>query len=943
MTKMETFTPKNSESIPNNTFSWIWDAGAHKEYNAWRWFRRQWNWQGGEAQLAITADSRFRLWINGAWVADGPVRAWPEHYQAERVNLAPYLRPGTNELRVLVQFFGSGNFHVVPQRAGLAATLFENDLEVLRTDSSWEVSEASEYIAEAPRISVQLPPTEIYDARRAGNEQWHAATPIPGPPPWNVERWRDVAQPTRDRIEIQTEPSAQWIQKCDPVYSVPLLHLLYPGTVTESIRMSRAMALASLVEVTSNGPFKWFVGTDWEIYVDGEKIDPLAWSPSPGTHRVAAAFTSLFSDRVDIAFGYPQSDGLNWRHPLGTDNVSASPWVLIQPDNLRFQGDDHYWLGHPSGFLDELETQYLAAKDSWREATRSGDEFSKWLSPRARTLPQECLFHADPDGDFRARCPLEPATLERRGDGWSIPHREGCDIELHFDLGDQIAGFHELETDAPAGALVDLALVEFIHEDGVVQHTIGARNGFRLIAKEGRNTFLSRQRRSGRHLFLTIRNASRPVMLLGLSVIESRYPAESPKPFRCSDDALTRIWAAAHRTMQLSMDDVYIDSLYEQTLWVGDARVEQLYGLRSYDARDISLRSMRLAAESAFRAPMVLSQVPSCWENILPVWSFLWVVSVWDYYFHTGDAAVLQTVWPAIKKNLRGASYQLNERCLMEAPWWNLFEWAHVDNEQRTVGYVSMFFLAAVQSARRIEMIIGDTNERGWLESLERRLRWGLETLWNEKEGLYHESVHRDGTLSARFSIHPQFLAALYGAADADRGARLLDRIASDTTLEQLASPFALQFYCEALEKFGREAEILTLIRRHYQPMVEIGTTLWEALPGSRTTPPGFPTRSHCHGWSACPMDFLPRIVLGISVVEPGSRKFTISPQPHGLTWAEGCYATPFGAILIHWTLENGCFSLLVQHPSECEIEYVANEALQSVAQAANISFSNLV
>ena len=226
--------------------------------------------------------------------------------------------------------------------------------------------------------------------------------------------------------------------------------------------------------------------------------------------------------------------------------------------------------------------------------------------------------------------------------------------------------------------------------------------------------------------------------------------------------------------------------------------------------------------------------------------------------------------------------------------------------------------------------MIEDPDERGWLASLARRLHWGIETLWNAPRGLYHESVHRDGTLSDRFSIHPQFLTALYGAADDARGQQLLDRIAGSggRDLEGLASPFALHFYCEALEKFGREAAILDLFRAYYTPMVEAGTTLWEALPESRTTPPGFPTRSHCHGWSACPAHFLPRIVLGIRPVGVGAREFVVSPQPHGLTWARGCVTTPHGPVVVRWETHDNTVVLDIVHPEGCEVRFETNEQL---------------
>jgi hypothetical protein len=121
--------------------------------------------------------------------------------------------------------------------------------------------------------------------------------------------------------------------------------------------------------------------------------------------------------------------------------------------------------------------------------------------------------------------------------------------------------------------------------------------------------------------------------------------------------------------------------------------------------------------------------------------------------------------------------------------------------------------------------------------------------------------------------------------------------------------------------------------------MVLIGTTLWEALPGSRTTPPGFPTRSHCHGWSACPLDFLPRILCGLRAVDAGGRNFVVSPQPHGLSWAEGCLATPFGPIIVRWDLGNTVFRLSVQHPPECEVVFENNRDLQSSAADFQVEF----
>jgi hypothetical protein len=89
--------------------------------------------------------------------------------------------------------------------------------------------------------------------------------------------------------------------------------------------------------------------------------------------------------------------------------------------------------------------------------------------------------------------------------------------------------------------------------------------------------------------------------------------------------------------------------------------------------------------------------------------------------------------------------------------------------------------------------------------------------------------------------------------------------------------------------------------------MLEAGaTTVWETFPGSTCSPAGFPTRSHCHGWSAGPLYFLNRIVLGIRQQGVGGKAFVISPWFAGLTHARGAMATPHGPLRVAWRIADG-------------------------------------
>lgn len=911
--------------------AWVWTAPGKRTAADWAWFRLGFSRSDEDLphRIRLSADSRYRLFVNGVWAGDGPVRGWPEHWYFDERDLTPLLRPGDNELLVLAQYYGCGTFHTIPQRPGFIAGLWRGDECLAATGGNgWEAAAAPEY-RDAPEISVQMPPGEIYDARLASEKRWQAPVILPDAP-WSGLRPRDV----RDlalRPRAVPPPTEVRAVHLPAVRSVPLLRILHPETVLEADRKSRAFVLACEVEADREEVIPWTRG-DFEVFVDGERLADDAWRATPGRHRILAVHPKVHDNTNAKTLGVPDHPALSFFDPLGADR--DPPWrVLVHPD-FHYCADDLHWIAHPSADLDESAVAWTAETERWGEAGKEEDAFRALVERFDFFVPESGLLQPDPDGEFKLREHGAALEIEPTADGaWRIEPPPGEAVELRIDLGDQVAGYHEIEITAAEGATIDLALIEHVRTDGVRQHTDDNWNGFRYVAREGRQRFVSRQRRSGRHLFLTVSRTDRPVLVHGLRVLETVFPVEAAR-FRCDDEELNRIWDAAVRTMELSCDDVYIDSLYEQTLWVGDARNEQLYGLAAWDARDLSLRSIRLAAQSLERLPMTGSQVPSGWFTIIPVWSFLWGISVWEYYAYSGEKEALAEFWNPVLKNLRGAAALLNERGLFEAPWWNLFEWAPSDFNHRTVLYNGMFFAGAVRAAIRCGEVLGAANDLPWLRTLEKRLVRAIRSAFDGGKGLFPEAFRRDGRPTETFSIHPQFLAVLFDIVeDEEERARLLDQVAADRDdLVGLASPFAFQFYAEAFEKAGREDHVLGRLRAFYRPMVETGTTLWEALPGSMTTPEGFPTRSHCHGWSSAPMDLLPRIVLGLRQSEPGRPVFVCSPQPHGLARAEGSRATPWGTIRVRWEREDGECRVALEHPEEIRVDLASNPWLEREA-----------
>jgi len=101
---------------------WIWLPGDGLEINTRVLFRKTFEVKSFDrAELSVTADSRYRLCVNGRWVSDGPVRSFPWQYAYDRIDVTGHLQPGRNVIAVVVVHHGEGTFHHLVTRGGLLA------------------------------------------------------------------------------------------------------------------------------------------------------------------------------------------------------------------------------------------------------------------------------------------------------------------------------------------------------------------------------------------------------------------------------------------------------------------------------------------------------------------------------------------------------------------------------------------------------------------------------------------------------------------------------------------------------------------------------------------------------------------------------------------------------------------------------------------------------
>jgi hypothetical protein len=921
--------------------NWIWKARTeYKQYNDTIVARRSVMLpEVTRAHMRITADSYYRLYINDEWVNDGPCRSWPAHYQYDVLDVTSYLRKGKNEIRVVAKFFGIGTFHQVPQQAGFLAQLDARSadgewLQVV-TDDEWEVADAPAWLSNTPKQSVQMGPFEVYDARLAklsGFEPAVVLFSVEGGP-WKDLNPRDCPLLTREPFAFRDFVGANVVEDDWLGFIFPTAQMMYPGVVVKS-NNHNSMASAVATIVSCPEPMTLEIVADGQVVtIDGAGSPGNRFELAAGDHFLFSVLQNFFGHwNSDTQLRFRQTEGFTLVNPM--DENSEHPWCFVPFEDGKLLLSDVEYALMDAPQRQEIQARIEGAIRNAREGVRNLESFKDLFAGEIETVEAADDIH----NQFQERSVIAPATgLVANPSGLMYdnaaativsPSPDG-DVELVYDLGEQNCGYYQFEIVAEEGLTLDFFGVEYITPEGRVQHTGRYRNGMRYICREGVNKFTSLARRSQRYLFITLRNQTKPAQIRNLRLVESTYPVVERGWFACSDERLSRIWDISARTLKLCMEDSFTDCpLYEQTLWVGDARNESVFGYTAFGSDDLAKRCIVLAGQSLEQFPITLCQVPSTWETLLPAWSFLWGISVWDNYQYSGDKEFLRRVWPWVIRNLQGASKYVDDHGLFSGPFWNMFDWSGSDQGHNTVLHNSMFVVGAIDSALNCAEVLGDHSSTQWLKEYRQKTVDAVNAMWDDDKGAYPDSIHGDGKISDRTSIHTSFLSLLYDIVEDKNREQVIENMLNPPdAMVKVGSPFAIMYLYEALEKAGYQDQIVQNIYESYLPMLEHGaTTVWESFSTGTTGSGGFPTRSHTHAWSSAPIHFLNRIILGILPQEAGGRTVAISPRLNGLTWAKGATATVRGDVTVAWEVSEEVLNIDVDAPEGIILRFEPNE-----------------
>lgn len=505
---------------------------------------------------------------------------------------------------------------------------------------------------------------------------------------------------------------------------------------------------------------------------------------------------------------------------------------------------------------------------------------------------------------------------------------EGDDIYVLFDFGREVSGFLDFDIeggDGAAGGIVDIAYDEMLRvgetPSGMKQDwgtNSNLRYADRLILGDGLSNFQNFAHRAFRYIRLAFRDLKTPVALTGLGIYESTYPVNWRGTFACSDARLDNIWEVGRRTLQLCMDDRFMDCPWrERAQWVGDAKVEALGAAYCFGDTRLHARFLRQIAYEQHSDGRTDPVGPGEWDpwapdRPIPGFTCIWIHSIWDYYMLTGDPTVPQELSYYVLKALTWlGNYSRGEKgLLLNVPGWNFTDWVPglSDGNEGMIAPINLFAQRALVVGSEIARLAGDNDSADHLKGSAANLAVAIDRVfWNEARGVYVDRVI-DGKQSVEASQHTNSLALLYEIGSEERRRLVSEHLLGDSSLVQIGSPYFSFYLLAALYKYGLQEEGLQYIRSHWGPMMDAGaTSWWEDYTGRN---------SRCHAWSIGPTIDLMTQVLGVEPDEPGFACVRLAPKPCDLKWAKGIVPIPAGDVVVNWQRNDERFMLNATIPT---------------------------
>jgi hypothetical protein len=493
-------------------------------------------------------------------------------------------------------------------------------------------------------------------------------------------------------------------------------------------------------------------------------------------------------------------------------------------------------------------------------------------------------------------------------------------LAIVCDLGQLAVGTLMVEASGSSGGeLVDFYFTEICGENGPKVFKPGEQScsamALRMKMAPGTTRYEAFQMIGHRYVAVIARDTGRPIELT-LSLRSMGYPLAVEGSLHTSDRAINDIYDICVHTQRICMLDSYVDTpSREQAQWWGDARVQAQNTFHLANDARLLARGIRSIARQEVPNGLTFGHAPSCRYAILPDFSIIWAMTIWDYYWQTGDLTLFEEQWPRIERLLgyfTGEGKGENGLLRYDDRYWLFLDWADIYKEG-TPTLLNLWYLLMLEKLATLAGLAGKTSQRRqFVQMHARQAKLILAKLWDPRERLFRDGLDNAGKGVDVYSVHNQTLAiqaGLWGKFHAGMIAkRLRPYLAGESVPGALPSSYWVTYVYSIMRSAGLGELVVSHIRKHWSPMVPYGGT-WETF--------NLHAGSTSHAWAAHPIYHLTGEMGGIVQTGPAWRRISFAPRLgcDGVTEAAATVPTPAGLIKSSWRKTGETFAVNLSLP----------------------------
>jgi alpha-L-rhamnosidase len=397
-----------------------------------------------------------------------------------------------------------------------------------------------------------------------------------------------------------------------------------------------------------------------------------------------------------------------------------------------------------------------------------------------------------------------------------------------------------------------------------------------------------------------------PWHITAVRVVCQVKPTNYVGSFSCSDPMLTRIWYMGAYSVKANFCKDYFGALLmdrgDRISWTGDAHPAQAAALVSFGNWDFIKQNLERSATT---------------NNGIESYSLYWVLSLLEYYRHTGDQATFEKYLSHTAMLLGHAANIYTDPPITFYGWDERLGAGFEDpNRFETKSAYRMLFIRACMEFASALTEIGQPDLSKTYQEMARQK---MIELRRDERWYSHLGVHALADAVNTQLMTEEEKSAIFAQEFSDR-------------LNCLSfSPFNQYFILQAMALMDRYDEAMVSLRDVWGGQIKYGGTMFfetytpswnQCLERNGAVPncqAGYTSLGHA--WGAGVTAWLSREVLGIKLVGPGFSEIEIIPHlGRTLTWVSGSVPTPHGIVHFSFDQSSGRGEAIIPPHVKCRI-----------------------